>query len=73
MNTSPSMSQTVLKVAGISKRFAEIQQGEDFISPEGSLCKKLTSTKAEMRDNEDGAYKYGDIVSFNPEDIVEPV
>jgi hypothetical protein len=55
------------------KTFRELHQGDHFISPEGSWCIKKSISKAVMMDNEDSAYKPGEIVPFRGHEVVEPV
>lgn len=53
------------------RTFEEIPMDDDFISPEGSLCRKIGSASARMLDQEDVAYKVGEIVPFRKSETVE--
>ena len=54
------------------KIFGLLHEGDDFISPEGSLCRKKTCSKAVMLDQDDSVYAVGELVSFLPHEEVEP-
>jgi hypothetical protein len=51
--------------------FGQLQARTQFFSPEGSLCEKVTWTKARMLDNEDSTYKKGELVPFALHEQVE--
>lgn len=52
-------------------QFSEVPMNDDFISPEGSLCRKVTDTHAIMLDEEDTAFQVGEAVDFNGWERVE--
>lgn len=51
--------------------FAEVPLNDDFISPEGSWCRKVSATHARMMDDEDNCYRLGELVPFNGGERVE--
>lgn len=53
------------------KTFGSLAADDEFISPEGSLCCKISSTKARMLDKEDNVFKVGEWVTFAPGEVVE--
>ena len=52
-------------------KFREVPMHDDFISPEGSLCRKESHRQARMLDSEDAVYLVGESLPFSPEEIVE--
>ena len=67
------MTATKQALPYLTVRFSEVPLNDDFISPEGSLCRKTSATHATMLDSEDVAYKVGESVDFKADECVEYV
>lgn len=52
-------------------QFSEVPMKDDFLSPEGSLCRKVTHRHAIMLDSEDTCYAVGAPVPFAGYERVE--
>lgn len=59
--------------ASLCPQFSEVPVNDDFISPEGSWCRKVSDTHAMMMDKDDSAYKVGELVGFAGHERVEYV
>lgn len=55
----------------LNPQFSEVPLNDDFVSPEGSWCRKITDKHAIMLDAEDACFQVGEPVPFKGYERVE--